>query len=133
MFGHHAENLEILHGNLFVAHLACHTHAFEHFCGIRAGAYRTGSAETVVLAMGALTYTAETVTLNYALIALTFAGSLDIDKVAFAEKSVNSDGVAELVLDNGFSSRSALHKTFVRIYGITPGQYKRYTERIDGS
>lgn len=39
----------------------------------------------------------------------------------------------EIALDNGFSSRSALHKTFVRIYGITPGQYKRYTERIDGS
>lgn len=37
----------------------------------------------------------------------------------------------EIALDNGFSSRSALHKTFVRIYGITPGQYRRYTERND--
>ena len=96
MLGKHFNDTEVLDGYLFVAHLAGHTHALEHLCGIRAGTYRTGSAQTVVLTVSGLTATAESVTLHYALIALTFAGADNIDEVSFS-KEVGADCVAESV------------------------------------
>lgn len=39
----------------------------------------------------------------------------------------------EIALDNGFSSRSSMHKAFVRVYGITPGQFQRFMERNEKS
>ncbi len=48
-----------------------------------------------MLTVGRLTYTTETMTLNYALEALTLGGSLDVYEVVFAEE-VNGDSVTEL-------------------------------------
>lgn len=45
------------------------------------------------------------------------------------EITKNEKSMEEIALESGFSCRSALHKTFVRLYGITPGQYRRYIER----
>ncbi len=52
VLGKHFNDTEVLDGNLFVAHLAGHTHALEYLCGVRAGTYRTGCAEAVVLTVG---------------------------------------------------------------------------------
>ena len=67
VFGHHAEHLQVLHGNLFVAHLACHTHAFEHFCEDKSRHPPNRVRGDGCAGHGCSAYTAETVTLNYAL------------------------------------------------------------------
>ena len=57
------------------------------FCGIGAGAHGTGGTQTVVLAVSALTHTAEAVTLHYALVAFTFGGADDVDIATFFGRS----------------------------------------------
>ena len=93
----HLEYLEVLNCHFLVAHLTCHTHSFEHLGGIRAGADRTGSAKAVVLAMSALAYATETVTLYHTLETFTLRGTLDVDEVILIEE-VDCDGVTEIVL-----------------------------------
>ena len=53
--------------------------------------------QAVVLAVGGLADTAETVALHYALETLTLGGADDVDKVILGEE-VNSNGIAEFVL-----------------------------------
>ena len=95
MFGDYFHNLEVLNSYALVAHLAGHTHAFEHLCGIGASTYRTGGTQTVVLAVGGLAYTAETMAFYYALETFTLAGTDYVNEVCFSEQ-VDSDGVASL-------------------------------------
>ncbi len=94
MLGKGLDDLEILHCHLAVTHLTGHAHSFEHLGGIRAGTYRTGSTQTVVLAVGSLTNAAEAVALYNALIAFTLADALDVDEIAFGEE-VYCQGIAE--------------------------------------
>ena len=68
-----------------VASLAGHTHALEDTRGIGASANRTGSTQTVVLAVSHITDTAKTVSRNNALETLTFRGSDNVYKFAFLE------------------------------------------------
>ena len=96
MFGDYFHNLEVLNSYALVAHLAGHTHAFEHLCGIRAGTYRTGGTQTVVLAVGGLAYTAETMAFYNTLETFTLAGTDYVNEVCFGEE-VDSDGVAQFV------------------------------------
>ena len=86
MFGDDFDDLEVLDCHLTVAHLTGHTHSLEDLGRIGAGAYRTGSAQTVVLAVCALAYTTEAVTLNDALVAFTFADADYVYEIAFVEQ-----------------------------------------------
>ena len=95
MLGEHFDNLEILNSDAFVAHLASHAETFEYLCGIRAGTDRTGSTETVVLAVSSLTNAAEAVALNYALEAFTLGGTDNIYERTFLEE-VDCESLTQL-------------------------------------
>ena len=96
MFGDHFQYLKILNGHALVTGLTGHTHAFEHLGRIRTCTYRTGSAETVVLTVGSLTHTAETVALYDTLITFTLRGSGYIHEVIFCEE-IDCNSVAQFV------------------------------------
>ena len=86
MFGKNLYYLKILNGNTFITHLAGHAEAFEHFCGVGASAYRTGSAEAVMLTVSLLTHTAETVAFHYALVSFAFGGTYHVNETTFLEE-----------------------------------------------
>lgn len=67
MLRKHFYHLQVLYGDSLIAHLAGHTQAFENLSWIRAGADRTRSTETVVLAMSRLANSTKTVALHNAL------------------------------------------------------------------
>ena len=71
MFRYYFNHFQVLYGNPLVAGLTCHTRTFEHACGIRTCTDRTGSTQTVVLAVGSLAYTAKPVAFYNTLIPLT--------------------------------------------------------------
>ena len=97
MFGDDFDDLEVLNRHLTITHLTGHTHTLEDLGGIGAGTYRTGGAKTVVLAVCALAYTTEAVTLNDALVALTFADAYYVNEIALVEQ-FGGDGVSGAVL-----------------------------------
>ena len=73
-----------------VAGLAGHTHTLEDTRRIGRGTNRTGSAETVVLAVSQVSDTAEAVSFDDALEAFTFGGADDVDELAFL-KNINGE------------------------------------------
>ena len=96
MLRHDFQHLKVLHGNALITGLTGHTGSFENLSGVRAGTYRTGSTQTVVLTVGGLSDTAESVATYDAFEAFTFRGSDDIYIVGSFEK-VDRDDVAGFV------------------------------------
>ena len=96
MFRHDFQHLQVLHGYALVSGLTGHAGTFENLCGVRAGAYRTGGTQTVVLTVGGLSDTAESVATYDALEAFTFRCSDDVYILGTFEK-VYRDNVAGFV------------------------------------
>ncbi len=86
MLGQYFDYLQVLHSDALMTHLSGHAQTFEDLGRIGAGAYCTGGAQTVVLAVGGLTHTAEAVAFDYALESFTFGGADYVDESAFGEQ-----------------------------------------------
>ena len=81
----HLKNLKMTHFLLNVTHVSTHTHAFHYFGGEGRVTERARSAQTVVLTVGLLHYTTESVTLHNALETFTFRSTHNGYFVAFLE------------------------------------------------
>ena len=95
MLGDYLYYLQVVGSHSVATHLATHAHTLEHLCGIRTCTDTTGLAQTVVLTVSGLTYTAETMTLDNALEAAALGGTDDINEVA-AFKHLHGDSVTKV-------------------------------------
>ena len=95
----HFKNLKMTHFLLNVAHVSAHTHAFHYFGGEGRVTERAGGAQTVVLTVGLLHYTTETVALHNALETFTFGCAYYGYFVAFLEYIRYAYNFAEALLE----------------------------------
>ena len=88
--------LKVVSGHLFITHLTAHWHVFEHTRRCGTSTDRTWLAQTVVLTVSGLTYTAEAMTLHNALESLTLRCACYINVSSIVEK-FHSDYITEIV------------------------------------
>ena len=86
---------QVLHLDALTTGTPGHTHAFEYPCRVRGSTNRTWCTLPVVLAVGSVIHTAETVALNNPLKAFTLGSTNRAHEVALVEHLVDLDNVAD--------------------------------------